>query len=125
MKKLIVPLCVAVFTGCLSVGRIPFPHHEKYSDDGVCTNRQWSVLMDEPGFRKECWPVYPTIYMRCYATKMVFSPIDYTKTGEALYKEKHKHWAAIPLTILWLTSPLDAVVDTVFIPFDLCKENPE
>ena len=124
MKKLIVPLCVAVCAGCLSVGRIPFPHHEKYSDDGVCTNRQWSVLMDEPGFRKECWPVYPTIYMRCYATKMVFSPIDYTKTGEALYKEKHKYWAAIPLTILWLTSPLDAVVDTVFLPFDLCKDDP-
>ena len=124
MKKLIVPLCVVVFTGCISVCRIPFPHHEKYSDDGVCTNRQWSVLTDEPGFRKKCWPVYPTIYVRGVATRMVFSPIDYTKTGEELYREKHKYWAAIPLTILWLTSPLDAVVDTVFLPFDLCKDDP-
>lgn len=91
MKKLIVPLCAVVFTGCLSVMRVPFPHHEEYSDDGVCTNRQWAVGMDDPGFREKCWPVYPTVWMRCYATKMVFSPIDYTKTGEALYKEKHKY----------------------------------
>ena len=115
---------VVLLSGCLSVMRVPFPHHEKYSDGGVCTNRQWAVAMDDPGFREKCWTVYPTIFVRCYATKMVFSPIDYTKTGEALYKEKHKYWTAIPLTVLWLTSPLDAVVDTVFLPFDLCNDDP-
>ena len=124
-EELLCVILAVVFTGCISVARIPFPHHEQYSDDGVCTNRQWSVLMDDPGFRRKCWPVYPTVYMRCYATRVTFSPIDYTKTGEDLYREKHKRWAAIPLTILWLTSPLDAVVDTVFIPFDLCREDPD
>lgn len=126
MRKLVVLLCLAaVCAGCFSVVRIPFPHHEQYSDDGVCTNRQWSALIDEPKFSRKCWPVYPTVYIRCYATRVTFSPIDYTKTGEDLYREKHKRWAAIPLTILWLTSPLDAVVDTVFIPFDLCREAPD
>lgn len=126
MKKLfaflMLTLVMLVVAGCLSIGRVPFPAREDFSDDGICTNREWEVLFNEPGFKKECWTVYPTIYMRCFATGMVFSPIDYTKTGEALYREKHKYWAAIPLTILWLTSPVDAVVDTVFLPYDLLKD---
>lgn len=122
MKKLIVALTFAItLTGCLSVCRIPFPKHEEYSADGVCTNRQWSAVMDDPGFRERCWKIYPTIFVRCYATKMIFSPIDYTKTGEDLYKEKNKYWLAIPLTVLWLTAPFDALIDTMFLWHDINK----
>lgn len=123
MKKLmIVIVSVIVMTGCLSVGRLPFPTNEMYSDDGCCTNREWAVFFDEQCFREKSWTTYPSIYLRCVATGYVFSPIDYTKTGRELYNERHKYWASIPLTILWITSPVDAIVDTLYLPWDLLKD---
>ena len=34
----------------------------------------------------------------------------------------YKHWGWIPLSVIWLTVPFDAAVDTLFLPWDLyCK----
>ena len=114
-------LCTTL-CGCLSVGRVPLPENEAYSDDGVCTNRTWSVplhdIMRGDGFN---WRVYPTVRMRCRVTAYVFSPIDRTKRGGDLYRERNKRWLAIPLALVWATAPLDAVVDTLFAPFDIWR----
>ena len=95
MKKLFAFICLAlvmlVVTGCLSVIRVPFPEDRKFSDDGKCTNCTWKATLPKE-LGKDAWSCYPTIWMRCVATKQVFSPIDYTKTGEALYNEKHKYY---------------------------------
>ena len=67
------------------------------------------------------WRAYPTVRMRCMVTADVFSPIDRTKRGEDLYREKNKLWFAIPLALVWATAPLDAAVDTLFIPLDIFR----
>ena len=115
-------LLCATLCGCLSVVRVPVPAHEAYSDEGACTSRVWSVPMHDimrgDGFG---WRAYPTVRMRCMVTAHVFSPIDYTKRGKDLYRERHKRWLAIPLAFVWATAPLDAAVDTLFMPFDICR----
>ena len=115
-------LLYATLCGCLSVVRIPVPEREAYSDEGVCTNRVWTVpmydIMRGNGF---VWRAYPTVRMRCRVTAYVFSPIDQTKRGEDLYRERHKLWLALPLAFIWATAPLDAAVDTLFMPFDICR----
>lgn len=112
-------LC-ATLCGCLSVVRVPVPVREAYSDEGVCTNRVWRVMMYDTmrghGFG---WRAYPTVRMRCLATAHAFTPIDYTKRGEDLYRERHKRWLILPLALVWATAPLDAAVDTIFMPFDI------
>lgn len=113
-------LLCATLCGCLSVVRIPVPVREAYSDEGVCTNRVWGApmngIMRGRGFG---WRAYPTVRIRCMATAHAFSPIDYTKRGEDLYRERHKRWLVLPLALVWATAPLDAAVDTLFIPFDI------
>ena len=115
-------LMCATLCGCLSVLRLPLTKREAYSDEGVCTNRTWSVplhdIMRGDEFK---WRVYPTVRMRLMVTAHVFSPIDSTKHGEDLYREKNKLWLAIPLALVWATTPLDAAVDTLFVPFDICR----
>lgn len=115
-------LLCATLCGCLSVMRFPFPEREAYSDEGVCTNRVWTVpmydIMRGNGFG---WRAYPTVRMRLMVTAHVFSPIDQTKRGEDLYREKNKLLLALPLALVWATAPLDAAVDTLFIPFDICR----
>ena len=119
MKWLTTVLCAALLSGCLSAVRIPFCH-ATYSDDGVCTNRVWySFLSDLPQYR-----VYPTIKMRCHAMAEWWKPIDPAAKGETLYKQRmFKRWGWIPLGVIWLTSPLDAAVDTVFLPYDILVNN--
>lgn len=113
-------LLCATLCGCLSVVRVPVPVREAYSEEGVCTNRVYGVLMNDimrgRGFG---WRAYPTVRIRCMATAHAFSPIDYTKRGEDLYRERHKRWLALPLALVWATAPLDAAVDTLFMPFDI------
>lgn len=113
-------LLCATLCGCLSVVRVPVPVREAYSEEGVCTNRVWSVPMDDimrgNGFR---WRAYPTVRMRCIVTAHVLSPIDRTKRCEDLYRERHKRWLVLPLALVWATAPLDAAVDTLFMPFDI------
>lgn len=121
MKKLIVSLAAALLSGCLSIVRIPFPLHERYSDDGVCTNRVWEGLLDKrPDLR-----VYPTIKMRCAVTAAWWAPIPADAKGEKLYKARQfKRWGWLPLVGIWITSPLDAAVDTLFLPYDIfAKDN--
>ena len=108
------------------------PSQERFSDEGVCTNRVWISLRSE--FRSEHpdwrgWQtVFPTIQMRYVVTKEVYfkeeTPEELANmTGEQKYKRKwSKRCAWFPLTILWLTSPLDAVWDIVCMPWDVCEE---
>lgn len=122
MKYCITLVLMAFLTGCLSVVRIPLPEQEKFSDDGVCTNRVWvTPLRDIQGKNSDVWKAYPTIGMRWYVTSRVYGKsIDEKLNGEDLYNAKMtKRCAWFPLTILWLTSPLDGIVDTIALPFDL------
>ena len=120
-RILFISAAALILSGCLSVVRIPFPIHEKYSDDGVCTNRVWEGFLDKfPEYR-----VFTTVKMRCHVTKEVlFKPIPEDLKGERLYNAKMtKRWAWIPLTVIWATSPFDTAVDTVFLPWDLyCRK---
>jgi uncharacterized protein YceK len=116
MRAVVTVLCVAFLSGCLSILRVPFPAHSKYSDEGVCTNRVWSSPLDAmPALR-----VYPTIKLRCKATAGWWAPIRPDLKGRDLWEARQfKRWAWIPLCVLWLTSPVDAVVDTLFLPCDM------
>ena len=132
MKKLIALSLVAACTGCLSICRIPMPSQERFSDEGVCTNRVWTSLRSEYRSKHPDWrgwrTVFPTIQMRYVATKEVYfkeeTPEELANmTGEQKYKRKwSKRCAWFPLTILWLTSPLDAVWDIVCMPWDVCED---
>lgn len=125
MKMIILSAFVALTAGCLSVVRVPVSTGEKYSDEGVCTNRTWTVPLREiQKEHKEMWDIYPTIGMRWYATYSVYGkPINENLNGEALYDARMAmRFGWIPLTILWITSPLDGIVDTIALPFDLNVE---
>ena len=126
MKYCITLVLMAFLTGCLSVVRIPVPTQEKFSDDSVCTNRVWMTPLRDIQKKNGdyAWRTYPTIGMRWYATSNVYGkPIDENLKGEDLYNAKMtKRFAWFPLTILWLTSPLDGIVDTIALPFDLNVE---
>lgn len=111
-------LCLlASACGCLSVVRIPLCN-EQVSDEGEVTNRVWSSFCDDvPGMR-----VYPTVKMRCRVTEEWLKPIPPEAKGKRLREMRmFKYWGWIPLTILWTTSPFDAAIDTVFLPWDLYK----
>ena len=111
-------LSVFLLSGCLSVVRIPMPRQERYSEEGECTNRVWRSLFDDvPGLL-----VYPTVKMRWKATTAVVKPIPEELKGEKLYKARMtRRWGWIPLCVLWLTFPVDAAIDTVFLPLDICR----
>lgn len=108
-------LAISLVCGCLQVARTPLPI-DKYADDGSVTNRTWTSLFDaRPDLR-----VFPTVKMRCVVTGWYFSPIDPALKGRDLHDAiwfKRLGW--IPLTIIWATSPFDAVGDVVFLPYDL------
>ena len=112
----------SMFSGCLSVVRIP-SCYEQVSDEGEVTNRVWTSFCDDiPGMR-----VYPTIKMRCRITAEWWKPIPPEAKGTQLRRMRaFKHWGWIPLTVIWATSPFDAAIDTVFLPWDLYrKEQPQ
>jgi len=110
-----------LLNGCLWICRVPFPMEKKYSDDGSCTNSVWCSMITEVRNKSDqlhCY--YPTIKMRAIVTKEMCKPIDYALTGEELHGEKiRKTFGWIPLALIWLTSPIDAIVDTVMIPYDI------
>ncbi|MCQ2300731.1 MAG: hypothetical protein MJZ81_11470 [Bacteroidales bacterium] len=114
---------MAFLAGCLSVARIPVPTQKKFSYDGVCTNCVWETPLRDIQKKNSdyAWRVYPTIGMRWYATYSVYGkPIDEKLNGKDLYNARMaKRFAWFPLTILWITSPLDGAVDTIALPFDL------
>ena len=118
-------ICLIVYMccGCLSVVRIPVPTQKKFSDECVCTNCVWAAPLRDIQSKNSdyAWRTYPTIDMRWYATSNIYGkPIDENLRGEDLYNARMaKRFAWFPLTILWLTSPLDGVVDTIALPFDL------
>lgn len=118
-RKIFAVAIVMSACGCLSVVRIP-SCYEQVSDEGEVTNRVWTSFCDEvPGMR-----VYPTIKMRSRVTAKWLEPIPPEAKGRELRQMKgFKRWGWIPLAVLWATSPFDAAVDTVFLPWDLyCRK---
>ena len=124
----ILVVCVAV-SGCLSVIRFPceVPGETKYSDEGECTNRVWTTFISD--IRKkntDLRGLYPTVKMRWMATEKIYFDDGYyfdsygnPLKGEKLYKARNsRYFAWIPLTIIWITTPFDAVIDTLCIPWD-------
>ena len=116
-------------SGCLSICRIPIPEKEYFSDDGICTNRTWTSLRKHYRQQNPEWrgwvTVFPTIQIRGDVTyEMYFKEVDCSKlTGKQIYRRKWgKRLAWIPLTVLWLTSPLDACWDMVCMPWDICED---
>jgi len=127
IKSLSALALAIVCSGCLWVCRVPFPVKSSYSDEGECTNRVWrSAIAD---FRKstnddvkcDVNGIYPLTKMRCYATYSSFKDVDTANLkGRDLYEAKMRNrWLWIPGILIWIGEPLDIVVDTVLIPWDL------
>lgn len=124
LTVLLAALAALHLCGCLWICRVPFPVHEEFSDDGECTNRVWQSCIAHIRERTNAvWRAYPTVWMRCVATHQMAQPIPDGTRGEDLYRMKWgKRLGWIPLTVLWLTVPVDATVDTVILPFDLWSD---
>lgn len=129
MKRLIPLVLLLSCVGCLSVGRIPFPYAATYDSEGRCTSRGWTSLrlhyrQQNPDWRG--WEtVFPTVQARAYITyKMYFKEEDCSfLTYEELEERKMGKWLGwIPLTGLWLTTPVDAAFDLVCLPWDVMEE---
>lgn len=124
MKQLVVlaglTMMMLATSGCFSVVRLPAPHREWYTEDGERHVDYYESMLRS--LQKDCPAtrgLYPTIKMRVHATKMMYQPITPDLTGEELYRRRMaRNWGWIPLTVIWVTSPIDAVVDTVAIPWD-------
>ena len=124
----ILAVCSLV-SGCLSVIRFPCeePGKTRYSDEGVCTNRVLTTFISD--IRKknpQLRGLYPTVKMRWMATQKIYFDDKYyfdnygrPLKGEELYKARNsRYFAWIPLTIMWITTPFDAAIDTLCIPWD-------
>ena len=112
--------------------RVPFPKRSDYSAEGVCTNRVWTSVRAEYRERHMEWrgwqTVFPTIQIRYVVTRRCYfsdypTEKDWAKMrGEQKYHYKMgRRFAWMPLTILWLTSPLDAAWDVVCLPWDVLE----
>jgi hypothetical protein len=128
MKNVFLFSLFLICGGCLSIGRVPFATHAQYSDDGVRTNCTYTTFIENMNERGILNGVYPTIQMRYIVTKKspYFDDDFYLDKdgkpvkGETLYYRKQaKYWIWFPLTVIWLTSPLDGIVDTIAIPWDI------
>ena len=115
IAQIMVALLMILACGCLSVVRIPLCH-EYVSDEGVVTNRVWYSFCDDvKGMR-----IYPTIKMRCRITAKWLEPIPADLKGEELRDvRRFRRWGWIPISVIWLTAPLDACIDTIFLPYDM------
>lgn len=107
----------AVFScGCLSVVRIPLPL-EQYDREGNVTNMVWVSFCDEvKGMR-----VYPTVKMRIMVTySAYFEPIpEDLPEKKRVEMVRFRYIAWLPLLAIWITAPVDAAVDTIFLPYDI------
>lgn len=128
---MVLALAAATLCGCFSIARVPTPKNEMYDDDGFCTNRVWESCMTDLQrnvLHGKGWSAtFPTVQMRWRATKMMyFEKPEKTweqMTGEEKHTDRMRRWFGwIPLTAIWITTPLDAAVDLVALPFDLCIE---
>lgn len=127
MTRLAMLFCIScgLLSGCLWVVRVPVPLHEKFSDDGICTNRVYkSLLADirEQGNKdKDVNGVFPLTKMRCYATYCAFKGSDTTGLkGRDLYEVRMKNrYLWIPGILIWVGEPVDLLVDVIMIPWDI------
>lgn len=107
----------AVFScGCLSVVRIPLPL-EQYDCEGNVTNRVWVSFCDDVNGMR----VYPTVKMRIMVTYSVyFKPIpEDLPENKRVEIVRSRYIAWLPLLVIWITAPVDAAVDTMFLPYDI------
>lgn len=103
---IILATAIAFICGCLTPVRFMMPH----GPVGMSGT-------DEHGIKHSVtntWKCFPTVWMRCAVLEGQF---DDTNTN--------RHWSNwIPITAIWLTVPLDGIVDTIFIPYDLSANQP-
>ena len=93
-------MCVAI-SGCLTPIRFWMPHGPVGASGRGADGKLHSVT--------NTWHCYPTVWMR-------------VKVTEAQFDENNtkRHWANwIPITVIWLTVPLDAAIDTILLPYDV------
>ena len=138
VKVLVAIAMGALLSGCFSVVRFPCEdlRYTKYSYEGECTNRVYTTFLNDIRRKPGGCPLgglYPTFKMRVYVTKEIYFSDNYyldddgkPLTGERLYKRKWgRRTAWFPLAVIWLTTPFDAVVDTICIPWDWGTDKPE
>lgn len=123
--RLILLVLLASCLGCLSAGRVPLPYATTYDGEGrYWTSRRHYHRLQHPDWRG--WKtVFPTVQMRAYIThKTYFTEEDCSAMdAEELESRKMGKWLAwLPLTGLWLTTPLDAAIDAVCLPWDAMED---
>ena len=125
MKKiLILAVGLSLLQGCLWVVRVPMPRETKYADDGTVTNRVWRSPVRDIAE----WRCYPLLWMRLHMTgalwKSMVEPIPDGLKGEDLAVARgYKRTAPLGMAVAWAGLPLDLVVDTLCLPFDLMNDN--
>lgn len=133
MKKvLLFSLLLSLLSnGCLWVCRVPFPTEEKFDDDGTRTNVVYRSLVETIRLQNENRPetnrvdfiegIYPLTKMRCSFTHHAFKKRDFTGlSGEELYNAKwNSRIAPIVSILIWIGEPLDLIVDTLILPWDI------
>ena len=128
LAAIILALSLSLLTGCLWVCRVPVPVVEQFSDEGECTNRIWRSMVTDCRMKSnDCvlYNYYPTLCMRCWPWKELYGkPIPNDWKGEKLYRARmSKAFGWLPLTLTWLGAPLDIVVDTLMLPYDIWRFN--
>lgn len=132
LKSLLISL-VLFFNGCLWVTRVPFATQEKFDDDGTRTNVVYRSLISDIRLENQnksetnridfAEGVYPLTKMRCSFTYYAFKEKDFSKLkGRDLYQAKWNARVAPVVSILiWIGEPLDLIIDTLILPWDISE----
>ena len=103
MKKCVAFFFLVFVCGCVTPIRFFMPHGPVGASKTDENEVRHSVT--------NTWHCYPTIWMRC---QVPASQFDESNTC--------RHWANwIPITVIWMTVPLDGIVDTILLPWDLSQ----
>lgn len=125
MKKILtLAIGLSLLQGCLWVVRVPVPRDTKYADDGTITNRVWRSPVRDIAK----WRCYPILWMRLTMTKELWKsmvePVPDGLKGEDLARARDcKQMAPLGIVVAWAGLPLDLVVDTLCLPFDLMESS--
>lgn len=131
MKRLLLFSLLLFSSGCLWVCRVPFPTEEKFDDDGTRTNVVHRSLIETIRLQNQnkqesnktdfVEGIYPLTKMRCSFTYHAFKRRDFTGLrGEELYNAKwNSRIAPIVSILIWIGEPLDLIVDTFYLPWDI------
>lgn len=120
LRMVIAAVCAASLTGCMWIVRLPFPESQKFSDDGVCTNRTWQTL--HPARKLGYYPC--SVGCRYVMLKTTWRDIDSLKGRERYEAKWTKVGAPFAFTLSLVGFPLDFLVDTICLYPDYRDRNP-